>query len=112
MTPDPKQTTDHEFDPIEAEAEPPAEHLDIQDLAAVDLDITADLGHCHMLVREILKLNRGSVVTLNKQAGEMTDVYLNGRSLAKGEVVVIGDSLHVRIGEITGMSESEGDAEE
>lgn len=110
MTPDPRHTEEHTFEPIESAGEPPAEHLDLKDVADVHLGITADLGHCSMLVKDVLGLKRGAVVTLEKQAGEMTDVYLNGRPLAKGEVVVIGDSLHVRIGEVSGMSET--DAEE
>jgi len=47
-------------------------------------------------------------VQLSKLAGEMTDIYLNGLPLARGEVVVIGDTLHVRIGEIVGQ-EKQGD---
>ncbi|MBM3290634.1 MAG: flagellar motor switch protein FliN, partial [Candidatus Hydrogenedentes bacterium] len=66
------------------------------------------LGACTMLVRDVLALQRGSVVQLSKLAGEMTDIYLNGLPLARGEVVVIGDTLHVRIGEIVGQ-EKQGD---
>ena len=110
MASEPKSTEDHTFEPIEDTAEAPAEHLDMADIEEVKLRLTADLGHCSMAVSDVLRLKRGSVVTLEKLAGEMTDVYLNGRPLAKGEVVVIGDSLHVRIGEITGMGET--DAEE
>ena len=58
-----------------------------------------------MLVREVLELKRGSIVQLDKLAGEMTDIYVNGLHLARGEVVVIADVLHVRIGEIVGREE-------
>ena len=44
-------------------------------------------------------------MSLNKMAGEMTDILINGLPFAKGEVVVIGDALHIRVAEITGTSE-------
>ena len=52
----------------------------------------------------MLGLERGSVVPLNKLAGEMADVHVNGVPLAKGEVVVLGDSINIRIAEIFGLS--------
>jgi flagellar motor switch protein FliN/FliY len=83
----------------------PRNHLAIEDLEDVRLEITADLGSCTMLVREILELQKGSIITLSKLAGEMSDVFVNGLPLARGEVVVIGDTLHVRVGEIIGLEE-------
>jgi flagellar motor switch protein FliN/FliY len=101
---------DHTFAEIEPVAAPPGAHLKLDDLKRVKLTVSADLGSCSMLVREVLDLQRGSVVQLSKLAGEMTDIYVNGLALARGEVVVIGDTLHVRIGEITGQ-ERQGDAD-
>ena len=95
-------TEEHTFEELGPESAPPA-NLAIDDLKRVKLTLSADLGSCNMLVREVLDLHRGSVVQLSKLAGEMTDVYVNGQALAKGEVVVIGDTLHVRIGEIVGQ---------
>lgn len=97
----------HEFAEVEPPAEPAAQTHSLRDLASVRLSITADLGKSSMLVREVLDLKKGSVVSLDKLAGEMTDVYVNGMPLAKGEVVVIGDALHVRIAEIWGVNESD-----
>ena len=97
----------HEFAEVEPSAEPAAQNLSLSDLAGVRLSITADLGKSSMLVRDIIELKKGSVVSLDKLAGEMTDVFVNGMPLAKGEVVVIGDSLHVRIAEIWGVNESD-----
>ena len=88
------------------------DRLSLHDLRNVRLNITADLGQCMMLVRDVLALKRGSVVALNKLAGEMTDLYANGIPLAKGEVVVIADSLHVRISEITGAVQLESGAQD
>jgi len=88
------------------------EHLDIEGIKNVRLSITADLGQCTILVRDVLELKRGSVVALDKLAGEMTDIYINGIPLAKGEVVVIADALHVRVADILGTSEKDEQADE
>lgn len=98
-----RPASEHTFEEIVPTGEVPQRNLAIEDLSKVRLTITADLGSCSMLVREVLELKRGSVIQLSKLAGEMTDIQLNGLPLARGEVVVIGDSLHVRIGEIVGQ---------
>ncbi len=98
------QPTEHKFEEIVPRAVS-ARRVKVEDLKGVTLELTASLGSCTMLVRDILELRRGSIVQLNKQAGEMTDIFLNGLPLARGEVVVIGDALHVRIGELAGQEE-------
>lgn len=92
----------HEFQEVKIE-EVGGQHIALEDLRVVKLRVTADLGNARMLVRAVLELKVGSVVTLDKMAGEMTDVFVNGLPLAKGEIVVIGDALHVRIIEISGV---------
>ena len=100
------QARDVEFkEVVRTEEDRAAPHLDLDDLKKVMLRVTADLGMAGMLVRDIIQLKEGSIVALNKMAGEMTDLYVNGLPLAKGEVVVIGDTLHVRISEIIGAAE-------
>ncbi len=94
----------HEFQEVSIEEVGP-QHIDLDDLRRVKVRVTADLGNSRMLVREVLDLKVGSVVTLDKMAGEMTDVFVNGLPLAKGEIVVIGDALHVRIVEVSGVGE-------
>lgn len=93
-------------------AGPPQQHLNIEDLGQVCLQIAADLGQSLMFVRDILELKRGSIIQLDKLAGEMSDIYINGLPLARGEVVVIGDTLHVRIGEIIGTEDKAEETEE
>jgi len=80
-------------------------HLELGDIADVLLNISADLGVSQMDVKEILELKVGSIIPLDKMAGEMTDVLLNNLPMARGEVVVIGETLHVRISEIIGVNE-------
>lgn len=76
------------------------QHLNLKDIYGVKLQLSADLGQCTLLVREVLELKRGSVLPLDKMAGEMTDILLNGIPFGRGEIVVLADSLNVRISEI------------
>ena len=96
-------TRKHEFQEMELTGFPSEDRLVIDDLTKVRLALTADLGETTMTVREVLELRQGSVVPLSKLAGEMTDIYVNGVPLARGDVVVIADTLHVRIGEVHGV---------
>ena len=106
------QTYEHEFDEVAQAGMPPSDHLGFDDLKSVRLAITADLGETKISVRDILELREGSVIQLDKLAGEMTDIQVNGIPLAKGEVVVIADSLHVRVSEIIGAVLEEKEAPE
>ncbi len=96
------EPSQHEFDEITDVGDAPDDRLSILDLNKMTLRISADLGTCALKVREVLELSRGSLVQLDKLAGEMADVYVNDLPLARGEIVVLGDTLHIRIGEIQG----------
>jgi flagellar motor switch protein FliN/FliY len=61
------------------------------------LPVSIELGQTEMAVRDILALGRGSVVELDRLAGEPVDVYVADRRFAKGEVVVLGEQFGVRI---------------
>lgn len=99
---DGESAREHTFSEVSPPDYAPREHLNLSHLKDIKMTITADLGRCALLVREVLELQEGALIQLDKLAGEMTDVYVNGLPLAKGEVVVIGDTLHVRVGEILG----------
>jgi len=104
--PNPPEPVNHEFPEMQLGAgAAPADHLVLEDMSKVRLGITASLGHTSMLVRDILDLKIGSVVPLDKLAGEMTDIYLNDLPLARGEVVVIEGNYGVRIREIVSRQE-------
>lgn len=81
---------------------PNGDRLSLDDLNEVPMRVEVLLGAALMTVRDVLNLKEGAVVPLRKLAGEMSDVYVNGMSLARGEIVVIGDNLSVRIAEVTG----------
>lgn len=73
----------------------------------VPLHVTVVLGKCRKSIKEILDVNRGSIIVLDRLAGEMVDVLVNGKLFAKGEVVVIDDNYGVRITEITSEQQKE-----
>lgn len=68
----------------------------------VPLDLCVEVGRARKLVREILDLSAGSIIELDKQAGDPVDVIVNGQLIAHGEVVVIDENFGVRITEILG----------
>jgi flagellar motor switch protein FliN/FliY len=66
----------------------------------VEMEVTAELGRTRMSVRELLSLSPGAVVELDRAAGAPTDLLVNGRLIARGEVVVIDENFGIRITEI------------
>lgn len=69
-------------------------------LADVQLDVRIELGRTRMLVEDVLRLNSGAVVELDKLAGDPLDVYVNDRLVARGEVLVLNDNFCIRVNEI------------
>jgi len=69
-------------------------------LSDVNLNVKIELGRTRMLVEDVLRLNEGAVVELDKLAGDPVDVYVNERHIARGEVLVLNDNFCVRINEI------------
>lgn len=69
-------------------------------LSDVNLNVRIELGRTHMLVEDVLKLDEGSVVELDKLAGDPVDVYVNNRLVARGEVLVLNDSFCVRVSDV------------
>ena len=66
----------------------------------VELDLTIELGRTHMHLEDVLKLKQGAVVPLDKLAGDPADIYVNGRLIARGEVLVLNDNFCVRVAEL------------
>ena len=69
-------------------------------LRDVQLDLKIELGRTHMQLEEVLQLKTGAVVTLDKLAGDPVDIYVNGRLIARGEVLVMNDNFCVRVAEL------------
>jgi flagellar motor switch protein FliN/FliY len=81
------------------------EGIDI--LSDVHMDVRIELGRTKMFVEDVLKLNDGAVVELDKLAGDPVDVFVNNRKVARGEVLVLNDLFCVRISEIVDISATE-----
>jgi flagellar motor switch protein FliN len=69
-------------------------------LMDVNLQFTVELGRTQLPVKQVLELQKGSVVELNRVAGEPVDIYVNEHLMARGEVVVVDDKFGVRITEL------------
>lgn len=75
----------------------------------VNVHVRIELGRTRMLIEDVLKLNEGAVVELDKLAGDPVDVFVNDRHVARGEVLVLNDSFCVRISEIMGTDSITGE---
>ena len=76
-------------------------------LRDVELNVKIELGRSRMLVEDVLKLSEGSVVELDKLAGDPVDVFVNDRLVARGEVLVLNDNFCVRVNEIVAGAKEE-----
>ncbi len=93
----PIQPPQMEEDPEELEKEK-VENLSL--IMDVPLEVSVEIGRTKRNVKDILEMTSGSLVVLDKLAGEMVDVYANGQCIARGDVVVVDDNFGVRITEI------------
>jgi flagellar motor switch protein FliN len=75
-------------------------HATLDMLMDVSLQLAVELGRTRMTVRQVLDLQKGSVVELNRMAGDNVDIFVNDHLIAKGEVVVVDDKFGVRITEL------------
>ncbi len=71
-----------------------------EDLLDTEVVFESDLGRVDLAIREILALQKGSVIDLHKPAGESAEVYVNGRIIGKGEVMVYEKNLAIRLNEV------------
>ena len=79
---------------------------DLATVFDVPVNISAVLGKSHMSVAQLLKLNKGSVLELDRKVGEAIDIFDNNRLIARGEVVVVDDRLGVTMTEIIKTEDS------
>jgi flagellar motor switch protein FliN len=76
---------------------------DLRRLSAVPVDMSVEMGRTRMTVGETLELRQGSIITLNRMAGEPVDLLVNGTPIARGEVVVIDEQFGLRVTEVLGQ---------
>lgn len=99
-----------EMDPVDALGKEQAQNLDL--ILGVPLQVTVEIGRTQRKVQEILEFSKGSLLVLDKLAGDQVDLFVNGKCIAKGDVVVIDDNFGVRITEIVqkpGLEEQTGE---
>jgi flagellar motor switch protein FliN/FliY len=91
------------MEPTKEAKEPQGRKMDL--LLDVPLDVSVELGRARMTIQSLLALGPGSVVELDKVAGEPLDILVNGRLIARGEAVVVNDKFGVRLTDIVSRTE-------
>jgi len=79
---------------------PYEETRDLDFILDIPLDLTVELGRTRMLVNDLLQLGQGSIVELNKIAGEPLEIFINRKLVARGEVVVVNEKFGIRLTDI------------
>ena len=93
------------FDDLRADGPIEGTDLNLDVILDVPVALSLEVGRTRMPIRNLLQLNRGSVIELERGAGEPLDVYVNGTLIAHGEVVVINDRFGVRLTDVVSPSE-------
>jgi len=92
------------FPPVDkANAAPGANNLEF--ILDIPLQVTVQVGSARMQIRDILQLGQGSVVELDKLAGEPMEVLVNNKLVAKGEVVVVNDKFGIRLTDVVSAAQ-------
>jgi flagellar motor switch protein FliN/FliY len=94
----------HEFEDLQEESRETVGR-DVEFLLDIPVEITVRLGITKMLIKDLLQLGKGSVVELDKLAGEPMEILANNRLIARGEVVVVNEKFGVRLTDIISPSE-------
>ena len=81
------------------DAEPLANE-NLKFLENIEVELSVEVGRTEITIRELLRLNEGSIVELDRLAGDPLDILANGTKIARGEIVMIGERYGVRFGDI------------
>jgi flagellar motor switch protein FliN/FliY len=73
---------------------------DLDFILDIPLEVTVEIGRARMLINDLLQIGQGSIIELNRLAGEPIDIYVNQKLFARGEVVVVGEKFGIRITDI------------
>ena len=102
-----------DYVPFETTTSAPAADggAELERLFDVPVELAVEIGRTHMTIRETLALGPGSIVTLNRLAGEPVDLLVNGKPIARGEVVVVDEEFGLRVTEVlvTGAAPAEAE---
>ncbi len=86
----------------------PDGEVNLQRISGIPMELSVEIGRTHMTVGETLSLRAGSIVTLDRFAGEPVDLLVNGTPIATGEVVVVDDKFGLRIAQVLEEGELQG----
>ncbi len=88
------------FENLEDEGQQNEDEINLDVILDVPVDISMEIGRTKISIRNLLKLNQGSVIELDRLAGEPMDVLVNGTLIAHGEVVVVNDKFGIRLTDV------------
>ncbi len=90
---------------IRPEGESQGEERELDFILDIPLELSVELGRTRMLINDLLQLGQGSIVELNKLAGEPLEIFINRKLVARGEVVVVNEKFGVRLTDIVSPME-------
>lgn len=93
------------FENLKPEAQAPKGEVNLDVILDVSVTLSMEVGRTRIPIRNLLQLNQGSVVELERAAGEPLDIYVNGTLIAHGEVVVVNEKFGVRLTDIISPAE-------
>jgi len=93
------------LDALEDDSKPAGEDVNLDVILDIPVTIAMEIGRTTISIRNLLQLNQGSVVELDRLAGEPMDVLVNGTLVAHGEVVVVNDKFGIRLTDVISASE-------
>ncbi len=94
-----------EFDNLQDDGQPPKGDVNLDVILDVPVTLSMEVGRTRIPIRNLLQLNQGSVVELDRAAGEPLDVFVNGTLVAHGEVVVVNEKFGIRLTDVTSPAE-------
>ena len=101
---DPKKT-DQQGQEVDSKIKDSSAANNLRVLENIDVKLTVEVGNTEIKIRDLLRLNEGSVVELDRLAGEPLDILANGTMIAKGEVVMVGERFGIRLTEVVDPEE-------
>ena len=94
-----------EFDTVQDESQPAGGDVNLEVILDVPVTLSMEVGRTRVPLRNLLQLNQGSVVELDRAAGEPLDVFVNGTLIAHGEVVVVNERFGIRLTDVVSPAE-------
>ena len=94
-----------EFESLEANPQAGRQEVSLDAIVDIPVTLSVEIGHARISIRNLLQLTQGSVVELDRLAGEPLDVLINGTLIAHGEVVVVNDKFGIRLTDVVSAKE-------